>query len=84
MTASYSHRDYSAPFDRGTIFDLNTGHAVNVDRKTRFDEAFNNTDGYSDLAQLNAGIALTTLDRALRLQLQRDHYNDNPGAGDSL
>ncbi len=27
------------PFDRGTIFDLNTGHAVNVDRKTRFDEA---------------------------------------------
>lgn len=54
MTASYSHRDYSAPFDRGTIFDLNTGHAVNVDRKTRFDEAFNITDGYSDLAQLNA------------------------------
>lgn len=54
MTASYSHRDYSAPFDRGTIFDLNTGYAVNVDRKTRFDEAFNITDGYSDLAQLNA------------------------------
>lgn len=54
VTASYSHRDYSAPFDRGTIFDLNTGHAVNVDRKTRFDEAFNITDGYSDLAQLNA------------------------------
>ncbi len=54
VTASYSHRDYSAPFDRGTIFDLNTGHAVNVDRKTRFDEAFNITYGYSDLAQLNA------------------------------
>ncbi|MEK5765345.1 TonB-dependent siderophore receptor, partial [Acinetobacter junii] len=54
VTASYSHRDYSAPFDRGTICDLNTGHAVNVDRKTRFDEAFNITDGYSDLAQLNA------------------------------
>ncbi len=45
VTASYSHRDYSAPFDRGTIFDLNTGHAVNVDRKTLFDEAFNITDG---------------------------------------
>ncbi|MDE4771691.1 hypothetical protein PXW85_27395, partial [Klebsiella pneumoniae] len=28
VTASYSHRDYSVPFDRGTIFDLNTGHAV--------------------------------------------------------
>lgn len=27
---------------------------MNVDRKTRFDEAFNITDGYSDLAQLNA------------------------------
>ncbi len=71
MTASYSHRDYSAPFDRGTIFDLNTGHAVNVDRKTRFDEAFNITDGYSDLAQLNAEYRLNDAsDRALRLQLQ--------------
>ena len=54
VSVLYSHRDYKAPFDRGTIFDLNTKHAVNVDRKTRFDEPFNITDGKSDLAQLNA------------------------------
>lgn len=59
VNVSYSHRNYSTPFDRGTIFDLNTGHAVNVDRKTRFDEPFNITDGYSDLAQLNAEYRLS-------------------------
>lgn len=50
----YSHRDYKTPFDRGTIFDLTTKQPVNVDRKIRFDEPFNITDGQSDLAQLNA------------------------------
>ena len=54
VTVLYSHRDYKTPFDRGTIFDLNTKKAVDVDRKTRFDEPFNVTDGQSDLAQLNA------------------------------
>lgn len=41
VTVSYTHEDYSVPFDRGTIFDLNTGHAVNVDPKIRFDEPYN-------------------------------------------
>ncbi|HHV4550884.1 TPA: TonB-dependent siderophore receptor [Klebsiella pneumoniae] len=78
VTASYSHRDYSAPFDRGTIFDLNTGHAVNVDRKTRFDEAFNITDGYSDLAQLNAEYRLNDAWTArFDYSYSQDHYNDN-------
>lgn len=54
VSVLYSHRNYKAPFDRGTIFDLNTKQPVNVDRKTRFDEKFNITDGESDLAQLNA------------------------------
>lgn len=60
MTVLYSHRDYKTPFDRGTIFDLNTKKAVDVDRKTRFDEPFNVTDGQSDLAQLNAEYRLNS------------------------
>lgn len=78
VNVSYSHRDYNTPFDRGTIFDLNTGHAVNVDRKTRFDEPFNVTDGYSDLAQLNAEYRLNDAWTArFDYSYSQDHYNDN-------
>lgn len=78
VNVSYSHRDYNTPFDRGTIFDLNTGHAVNVDRKTRFDEPFNVTDGYSDLAQLNAEYHLNDAWTArFDYSYSQDHYNDN-------
>ncbi|MEL0551335.1 TonB-dependent siderophore receptor [Raoultella lignicola] len=78
VNVSYSHRDYNTPFDRGTIFDLNTGHAVNVDRKTRFDEPFNITDGYSDLAQLNAEYRLNDAWTArFDYSYSQDHYNDN-------
>lgn len=78
VNVSYSHRDYNTPFDRGTIFDLNTGHAVNVDRKTRFDESFNITDGYSDLAQLNAEYRLNDAWTArFDYSYSQDHYNDN-------
>ncbi|VFS60929.1 Outer-membrane receptor for Fe(III)-coprogen, Fe(III)-ferrioxamine B and Fe(III)-rhodotrulic acid [Raoultella planticola] len=81
VNVSYSHRDYNTPFDRGTIFDLNTGHAVNVDRKTRFDEPFNVTDGYSDLAQLNAEYRLNDAWTArFDYSYSQDHYNDNQAA----
>ncbi|MGV1836377.1 TonB-dependent siderophore receptor [Rhizobium rhizogenes] len=53
VTVSYTHEDYSGPFDRGTIFDLNTGHAVNVDPKIRFDEPYNISKGSSDMATIN-------------------------------
>ncbi|QRG06220.1 TonB-dependent siderophore receptor [Xanthobacter dioxanivorans] len=48
-TLAYTHREYSVPFDRGTIFDLTTGKPVPVDRRTRFDEPYNVTNGTSDL-----------------------------------
>ncbi|UJX47279.1 TonB-dependent siderophore receptor [Xanthobacter sp. YC-JY1] len=48
-TLAYTHREYSVPFDRGTIFDLTTGKAVPVDRRIRFDEPYNVTNGTSDL-----------------------------------
>ena len=78
VTVSYAHRHYSVPFDRGTIFDLNTGHAVNVSRETRFDEAYNITDGESDLAQLNSEYRLNNQWTArFDYSFSQDKYNDN-------
>ncbi len=78
VTVLYSHRDYNTPFDRGTIFDLNTKKAVDVDRKTRFDEPFNVTDGQSDLAQLNAEYRLNSQWTArFDYSYSQDKYSDN-------
>lgn len=78
VTVLYSHRDYKTPFDRGTIFDLNTKKAVDVDRKTRFDEPFNVTDGQSDLAQLNAEYRLNNQWTAkFDYSYSQDKYSDN-------
>ncbi|HJD72304.1 TonB-dependent siderophore receptor [Enterobacter roggenkampii] len=78
VTVLYSHRDYKTPFDRGTIFDLNTKKAVDVDRKTRFDEPFNVTDGQSDLAQLNAEYRVNSQWTArFDYSYSQDKYSDN-------
>ncbi|MEN5017924.1 TonB-dependent siderophore receptor [Erwinia sp. Eh17-17] len=78
VTVAYSHRNYSTPFDRGTIFDLNTGHAVNVNRETRFDEAYNITDGESDLAQLNTEYRINNQWTAkFDYSFSQDKYSDN-------
>ncbi|MEP8660045.1 TonB-dependent siderophore receptor [Enterobacter asburiae] len=78
VTVLYSHRDYKTPFDRGTIFDLNTKKAVDVDRKTRFDEPFNVTDGQSDLAQFNAEYRLNSQWTAkFDYSYSQDKYSDN-------
>lgn len=78
VTVLYSHRDYKTPFDRGTIFDLNTKKAVDVDRKTRFDEPFNVTDGQCDLAQLNAEYRLNSQWTAkFDYSYSQDKYSDN-------
>ena len=72
VTVLYSHRDYK------TLFDLNTKKAVDVDRKTRFDEPFNVTDGQSDLAQLNAEYRLNSQWTAkFDYSYSQDKYSDN-------
>ena len=74
----YSHRSYKTPFDRGTIFDLNTKKPVNVSRETRFDEPFNVTDGESDMAQLNAEYRLNSEWTArFDYGFSQDKYSDN-------
>ncbi len=74
----YSHRSYKTPFDRGTIFDLNTKKPVDVSRETRFDEPFNITDGESDLAQLNAEYRINSEWTArFDYGFSQDKYSDN-------
>jgi TonB-dependent siderophore receptor len=78
VNVSYSHRNYRTPFDRGTIFDLDTGHAVKVSRKERFDEPYNETNGESDLAQLNAEYRLNSEWTArFDYSFSQDKYDDN-------
>ncbi|HGK4841600.1 TPA: TonB-dependent siderophore receptor [Kluyvera georgiana] len=78
VNLSWSHRNYNTPFDRGTIFDLNTDQAVNVPSKVRFDEPFNITDGNSDLAQLNAEYRLNSQWTArFDYSFSQDMYSDN-------
>lgn len=78
VNLSWSHRNYNTPFDRGTIFDLDTGHAVKVPSKERFDEPFNITDGNSDLAQLNAEYRLNSQWTArFDYSFSQDMYSDN-------
>ncbi|MGY5958633.1 TonB-dependent siderophore receptor [Kosakonia sp. BK9b] len=78
VNVMYSHRDYQTPFDRGTLFDLTTKQAVNVDRKTRFDEPFNITDGESDIAQLNAEYRFNSAwTGKIEYGYSQDKYSDN-------
>lgn len=78
INVAYTHRDYSVPFDRGTIYDMQKGRMVDVDPRTRFDEPFNITDGFSDLAQLNAEYRLNSQWTArFDYSYSQDKYSDN-------
>ncbi|MCX8995532.1 TonB-dependent siderophore receptor [Rhizobiaceae bacterium BDR2-2] len=78
VTVSYTHEDYSVPFDRGTIFDVTTGRAVNVDRKIRFDEPYNITDGKSDTVQVEIDRQLSdTWKLGIDYSYSRNEYSDN-------
>nr|WP_234934260.1 TonB-dependent siderophore receptor [Agrobacterium vitis] len=78
VTVSYMHDDYSVPFDRGTIFDLTTGHAVDLSRRTRLDETYNITDGTSDLAKLSIDRQVSEdWKLSLNYAYSRNEYSDN-------
>ncbi|SDS51150.1 TonB-dependent siderophore receptor [Pseudomonas prosekii] len=51
---SYEHREFLTPFDRGTIIDPRTNHPLDISRKERLDEPFNNMEGRSDLYHFEA------------------------------
>lgn len=78
VTVSYMHDDYSVPFDRGTIFDLTTGHAVELSRRTRLDETYNITDGTSDLAKVSIDRQVSDdWKLSLNYAYSRNEYSDN-------
>ncbi|KAB0500339.1 TonB-dependent siderophore receptor [Pseudomonas vancouverensis] len=51
---SYEHREFLTPFDRGTLIDPRTNHPLDISRKERLDEPFNNMEGRSDLYHFEA------------------------------
>ena len=52
VNLSYQYRHFDVPFDRSTIFDLNTKKALPISKYQRLDEAFNQMKGEDHLAQL--------------------------------
>jgi iron complex outermembrane receptor protein len=78
VTVSYMQEDYSVPFDRGTVFDVNTGRAVNVDPRIRFDEPYNITKGKSDMVQLELDHQLSEdWKLSFDYSYSRNEYSDN-------
>ncbi|KQB53129.1 TonB-dependent receptor [Pseudomonas endophytica] len=49
---AYEHREFLAPFDRGTAINPNTNHPLDIPATRRLDEPFNNMQGRSDLYRL--------------------------------
>lgn len=52
VVASYQHREFLTPFDRGTAINRSTGHPLDIPATRRLDEPFNDMEGRSDLYQL--------------------------------
>lgn len=52
VVVAYEHREFLAPFDRGTAIDPKTNHPLNIPATRRLDEPFNNMEGRSDLYRL--------------------------------
>jgi len=50
---SYEHREYTYPFDRGTVIDPTTKRPLDISRRRRLDERFNITEGRSDLSRFS-------------------------------
>lgn len=51
---AYEHREFLAPFDRGTAIDPRTNHPLDIPRGRRLDEPFNDMEGRSDLYHFEA------------------------------
>ncbi|MFJ3482458.1 TonB-dependent siderophore receptor [Pseudomonas sp. NPDC090202] len=52
IVASYEHREFLSPFDRGTAIDPRTNRPLNIPATRRLDEPFNSMEGRSDLYHL--------------------------------
>ncbi|WP_236233436.1 TonB-dependent siderophore receptor [Pseudomonas tohonis] len=75
VNLSFEHREYSVPFDRGTVF-LN-GKPLSVPATRRLDEPYNVTEGRSDLMILDLEHQLNEAWKAhFAYSYNRDTYDD--------
>ncbi|MDH4607507.1 TonB-dependent receptor [Pseudomonas sp. BN102] len=77
INLSYEHREYSVPFDRGTVIDPRTNKPLNIPAERRLDEPYNITEGRSDLTIFDLSHQLSEDWRAhFAYSYNRDTYDD--------
>ncbi|MBV7563755.1 TonB-dependent receptor [Pseudomonas sp. sia0905] len=75
ITLSHEYREYSVPFDRGTIF--RHGKPLDIPAERRMDEAYNVTDGRSNLTIFDLSHQLNEDWKAhFAYSYNRDTYDD--------
>ncbi|WP_111461974.1 TonB-dependent receptor [Pseudomonas sp. URMO17WK12:I2] len=75
VTLSHEYREYSVPFDRGTLF--RNGKPLDIPAERRMDEAYNITDGRSHLTIFDLSHQLNEDWKAhLAYSYNRDRYDD--------
>ncbi len=78
VNLSYEHREFETPFDRGTAIDPRTNKPLDIPRTRRLDEAFNVTEGRSDLTRLAVEHRLDETWKAnFAYGWTRETYDDN-------
>ncbi|MCY1275898.1 Ferrichrome outer membrane transporter/phage receptor [compost metagenome] len=77
VNLSYEHREYSVPFDRGTVIDPRTNKPLNIPAERRLDEPYNITEGRSDLTIFDLSHRLSEDWKAhFAYSYNRDTYDD--------
>ncbi len=75
VTLSHEYREYSVPFDRGTVF--RNGKPLDIPAERRLDEAYNITDGRSHLTLFDLSHQLNEDWKAhFAYSYNRDRYDD--------
>ncbi|WP_313519097.1 TonB-dependent receptor [Pseudomonas sp.] len=78
VNLSYEHREFETPFDRGTAINPLTNKPLDIPRTRRLDEAFNVTEGRSDLTRLAVEHRLSETWKAnFAYGWTRETYDDN-------
>ncbi|CAB3667650.1 TonB-dependent siderophore receptor [Achromobacter dolens] len=78
IVASYEHRDYLYPFDRGTALDPTTGKPLDIPSRRRLDEPYNNMWGSTELAQVTIDQRVTDNWKAhLGFSWNQERYDAN-------
>ncbi|MDY7546155.1 TonB-dependent receptor [Glaciimonas sp. CA11.2] len=76
VVASYEHRQFLYPFDRGTAINPTTGRPLDIPATQRLDEPYDRMQGQSDLAQLTVDHQINDVWKAhIGLSYNRETYD---------